>query len=80
MWLFKDMFVDYKNAEKQCLDIGFLLPTEADLAEFKAINAKQYDDFNLKINGEAMHLHIKDKTISLNNGAGVCTKKGAKTN
>lgn len=80
MWIFKNMFVDYNSAEKQCLDIGFLLPTDADIAELKALDAKEYDDFTVKINGEKLEFHIKDKTTSLNKGAALCTKKTAKKN
>ncbi len=75
LWVFVDAFVDYSYAEKRCLEIGFLMPSETDLAEFKSQSPKKYDDLRMKTDGQWMEIHAKDKTISVKNGQAICVKK-----
>lgn len=76
VWVFRGAFADYIYAEKICKDVGFELPTLAEIEEYRLINPEKFDDLKtLKVNGSPMVFHVKDKTKSVKSGIALCTKK-----
>lgn len=74
LWVGVGFELDYNGAEKACNDIGFKLPIEEELLEYKKQNPAMNEDFSIKLNDKNFPVHVSNKTFTETDGAALCTK------